>query len=108
MIRVRYVPQVGLPGRTLHYTWAGRVLTATLKRTVGGQEEELGQEVYDLSFLQPGDELIEAEPEALPFSPLISAQCLEDGTLEVILLYWYEYWHEGVEPPELSEEVLDG
>jgi hypothetical protein len=104
VIRVRYIPQVGLPGRTLHYTWAGRVLTATLKRTVGGQEEELGQEVYDLSVLQPGDEVIGAEPETLPFSPLISARCLEDGTLEVVLLHWIE----SDEEPELAEEVLDG
>ncbi len=104
MIRVRYVPQIGLPGHTLHYSWTGRVLTATLKRTRGGQEEELGQEVYDLSVLQPGDKVIGVEPEALPFSPLISARCLEDGTLEANLVYW----HEGVEPPELGEEELDG
>ncbi len=104
MIRVRYIPQVGLPGQTLHYSWAGRVLTATLKRTLGEREEEVGQEVYDLSALRPGDEVEGAEPEALPFSPLISARCLEDGTLEVELLYWYE----GGEEPELAEEVLDG
>jgi hypothetical protein len=104
MIRVRYIPQVGLSGQTLHYSWTGRVLTATLKRTVNGQEEELGQETYDLSALQPGDEVAEVEPEALPFSPLISARCLDDGTLEVVLIHWYE----GVEPPELGEEVLDG
>ncbi len=104
MIRVRYVPQVGLPGQTLHYSWTGRVLTATLRRTVGGQEEELGQEVYDLSVLQPGDEVEGAEPEALPFSPLVFARCLEDGTLEVNLIYWYD----GGEEPELDEEVLDG
>ena len=104
MIRVRYIPQLGLSGQALHYSWAGRVLTATLKRTTGGQEEELGQEVYDFSALQPGDEVAGVEPEALPFSPLVSAWCLEDGTLEVALLHWYE----GVEPSELAEEVLDG
>ncbi len=104
MIRVRYVLQVGLPGQTLHYSWTGRVLTATLKRTRGGQEEELGQEVYDLSVLQPSDKVIGVEPEALPFSPLIFARCLEDGTLEVELLYWYD----GGEEPQLAEEVLDG
>ncbi len=38
-------------------------------------------------------------------SPLSSlARCAEDRTLEVVLLRWYE----GVEPPELGEEVLDG
>jgi len=103
MIRVRYIPQIGLPGHTLHYSWAGRVLTATLKRTVGGQEEDVGQEVYDLSVLQPGDEVDGVEPEVLPFSPLISAQCLEGGTLQVALLYW----HDGGEEPELAEEVID-
>ena len=62
------------------------------------------QEAYDLSALQPGDKVVEVEPEALPFSPLISARCAEDGTLEVVLLRWYE----GGEKPELAEEVLDG
>jgi len=104
MIRVKYVLQVGLPGQTLHYSWTGRVLTATLKRTVDGQEEEIGQETYDFSTLQPGDEVVGMEPEVLPFSPLVSAGCLEDGTLEVVLLYWYD----GGEEPELAEEVLDG
>ena len=104
MIRVRCIPQVGLVGQTLHYSWTGRVLTATLKRTVGEQEEELGQEIYNLSLLQPGDEVAIVEPEVLPFSPLISARCAEDGTLEVVLLYW----HESGEEPELAEEVIDG
>ena len=103
MIRVRYVPQVGLPGQTLHYSWTGRVMAATLKRTLGKQEEVVGTETYDLSLLQPGDEVVGVEPEALPFSPLVSARCAEDGTLEVTLLYWYQ----GKEP-ELAEEVLDG
>jgi len=103
MIRVRYVPQLGLPGQTLHYSWSGRVLTATLKRTLGEQEEVLGEEIYDLSALEPGDEVVGVEPEVLPFSPLVSARCQEDGTLEAVLLYWYEG-----EEPELAEEVLDG
>jgi hypothetical protein len=102
MIRVRYIPQVGLFGHTLHYSWTGRVLTATLERTVDGQK--LGQETYDLSTIEPGDEVVEVEPEMLPFSPLVSARCLENGTLEVVLLYWYD----GGEEPELAEEVLDG
>jgi hypothetical protein len=100
MIRVRYVPQVGLFGHTLRYTWQGRVLTAALYRG----EEEVVQEAYDLSALQPGDEVVGVEPEMLPFSPLISARCLEDGTLEAVLLHWYD----GGEEPELTEEVLDG
>jgi hypothetical protein len=104
MIRVRYVPQLGLPGHTLRYSWAGRVLTAAMMRTLGEREEEVGQEVYDLSALQPGDEVAGVEPEALPFSPLISARCANDGTLEVVLLYWYD----GGEEPQLAEEVLDG
>jgi hypothetical protein len=104
MIRVHYIPQAGLLGQTLRYSWAGRVLTATLVRTLGEREEDVGQEVYDLSALQPGDEVVRMEAEALPFSPLVSARCLEDGTLEVTLLYWYE----GGEEPELAEEVLDG
>jgi hypothetical protein len=104
MIHVKYVPQAGLPGHTLRYSWAGRVLTATLARTLGEREEDAGQEVYDLSVLQPGDEVVGVEPESLPFSPLVSARCLEDGTLEVALLYWYDDHEE----PELTEEVLDG
>jgi len=104
MIRIRYIPQVGLPGQTLRYVWTGRILTATLTRAVNGQEEELGQEVYDLSILQPEDEVVGVQPEVLPFSPLVSARCAEDGTLEVVLLRWYD----GGEEPELVEEVLDG
>jgi hypothetical protein len=76
------------------------MLTATLYRG----EEVVGQEVYGLSALQPGDEVAGVEPETLAFSPLISARCAEDGTLEVTLLHWYD----GGEEPELAEEVLDG
>jgi hypothetical protein len=104
MIQVRHVPQVGLPDHSLHYSWTGRVLTATLKRVVRGQEEELGQEVYDLSVLEAGYTVVGVETETLPFSPLISARCTEDGVLEVVLLYW----HDSGEQPELTEEVLDG
>jgi len=100
MIRVRYTPQVGLPGHRIAYTWQGRVLTAALYRG----EEGVGQEIYDFSVLQPGNEVVEVEPEVLPFSPLVSARCLENGTLEVVLLHWYG----GGEEPELAEEVLDG
>jgi hypothetical protein len=100
MIRVRYVPQVALPGHRISYAWEGRTLTATLFQG----NEVVDRETYDLSVLQPGDEVVEVEPEALAFSPLVSARCLEDGTLEVILLHWYE----GNGEPELAEEVLDG
>ncbi|MFN4074163.1 MAG: hypothetical protein ACK4G4_12225 [Thermus sp.] len=100
MIWVKYIPQVGLPGHTLRYSWTGRVLTATLYRG----EEVVGQETYDLSVLQPGDEVDWVEPETLQFSPLISARCAEDRTLEVVLLRWYD----GGEEPQLAEEVLDG
>ena len=104
MIRVRYVPQVGLPGHTLRYSWAGRVLTANMVRILGEQEEIVGREAHDLSVLQPGDKVVGVEPEALRFSPLVSAWCLEDGTLEVLLLYWYD----GGQEPQRAEEVLDG
>jgi len=103
MIRIRYVSQLGLPGQTLHYSWAGRMLTATLNRSVNGQEEVVGQEIYDLSILQPEDEVVGVQPEVLPFSPLVSARCTEDETLEVVLLHWYDG-----EEPELAEEVLGG
>ena len=43
------------------------------------------------------------QPEVLPFSPLVSARCTEDETLEVVLLHWYDG-----EEPELAEEVLGG
>jgi hypothetical protein len=100
MIRVRYTCQASLPGYRIVYTWQGRVLTATLYRG----EEEVGREIYDLSALQPGDEVVEVELEALTFSPLVFARCLENGTLEATLLYWYD----GGKEPELAEEVLDG
>jgi hypothetical protein len=100
MTRVRYTPQAALPGHRIVYTWQGRVLTVALYRG----DEVVGQETYDLSTLQPGDEVVGVEPEALPFSPLISARCAEDETLEVVLLHWYD----GGEEPELAEEVLGG
>ena len=100
MIRVQYTSQVALPEHRIVYTWQGRMLTAALYRG----EEEVGQEVYDLTVLQIGDETTRVEPEVLPFSPLISARCADDGTLEVVLLHWYE----GGEKPQLAEEVLDG
>jgi hypothetical protein len=99
MIRVRYTPQVGLPGHRIVYTWQGRILTAALYRG----EEEVGQEVVDLLALQPGDEVEGVEPEVLAFSPLVSARCANDGTLEVVLLHWYE----GGEEPKLAEEVIE-
>ena len=100
MIRVRYIPQVGFPGHRIQYAWTGRALTTTLVR----DGASVGQEVYDLSVLQPGDEVESVEPETLPFSAIVSARCLEDGTLEVVLLHWYE----GGDEPELAEEVLNG
>jgi len=99
MIRIRYTPQVSLPGHRVVYTWQGRALIAALYRG----EEEVGREVYDLSVLRPGDEVTGVEPEVLPFSPLVSARCTEEG-LVVVLLYWYD----GGEEPHLAEEVLDG
>jgi len=100
MIRVRYTAQVASPDHRITYAWKGRVLTATLYRG----KKRVGQETYDLSVLQPGDEVVSTEPERLPFSPLISARCMQDGTLEVVLLRWYE----GDDEPKLVEEVLDG
>jgi len=105
MIRVRYIPQVGLPNHRLSYTWEGLTLTATLYRG----EEVVGQEVYDFSDLQPGDEVVNVEPTALPFSPLASAKRIDGETLEVTLLYWHE---PGDEPElgeeEIEEEIVDG
>jgi hypothetical protein len=101
MIRVRYIPQVGLPIHRLSYTWEGLTLTATLYRG----EEVVAQEVYDFSNLQPGDEVVNVEPTALPFSPLFSAKRIDGETLEVALLYW----HEPDDEPELGEEeIVDG
>jgi hypothetical protein len=102
MIRVRYIPQVGLPSCHLSYSWEGLTLTATLYRN----EEVVGQEVYDLSALQqPGDEMVNVNPRALPFSPLITAKRIDGETLEVGLLYW----HEPDDEPELGEEeIVDG
>lgn len=86
MIEVSYAEQVGLPGHRLCYHLQGGVLTATLERPDGTSLEE----VYDLSALQPGDEVVGAEPEVLPFSPLISARVDEEGNLHLKLLLWYE------------------
>jgi hypothetical protein len=96
MIKITYIPQVGMPGKNLAYTWARRTLKARLEPD--GLEEN-----YDFSALQPGDEVAEVEPEVFPFSPLVYARCQDDGTLEVTLLRWYE----GSEEPKLAE-VLDG
>jgi hypothetical protein len=101
MIRVRYIPQVGLPNHHLSYAWEGWALTATLYRG----EEVVGQEVYDFSDLQPGDEVVNVEPTALPFSPLVSAKRIDGETLEVALLYWNE---PGDEPELGEEEIVDG
>jgi hypothetical protein len=98
MIRVRYVPQVGLPNHHLSYAWEGLTLTATLYR----KEEVVGREVYDFSNLQPGDEMVSVEPGALPFSPLVAAKRIDEETLEVTLLYW----HKPDDEPELGEEEI--
>jgi len=95
-IYIRYSPQAALPGQSLSYSWQGRVLTARL-------EPQGLEEVFDFSALQPGDEVAEVQPEALPFSPLISAHVDEGGNLHVMLLLWYEG-----EEPENLEEVIDG
>jgi len=101
MIRVRYIPQVGLPSHHLSYSWEGLTLTATLYRG----EEVVGQEVYDLSSLQPGDEVVDVKPKSLPFSPLIAAKRIDGETLEAVLLYWHE---PGDEPELGEEEIVDG
>jgi hypothetical protein len=64
----------------------------------------MGQEVYDLSSLQPGDEVVNVIPQALPFSPLIAAKRIDGETLEAVLLYW----HEPGDEPELEEEIVEG
>ncbi len=99
--RVRYIPQAGLPKHHLSYTWEGLTLTATLYR--GG--EVVGQEVYDLSDLQPGDEVVNVKPKALPLSLLIAAKRIDGETLEVALIYWHE---PGDEPELDEEEIVDG
>jgi hypothetical protein len=98
MIRVRYIPQVGLPKHYLSYVWEGLNLTAILYRG----EEVVGREVYDLSALQLGDEVVNVKPRALPFSPLVAAKRIDGETLEAVLLYW----HEPDDEPELGEEEI--
>lgn len=83
---IEYAEQVGLPGHRLRYRLQDGVLTATLERPDGTSLEE----VYDLSGLQPGDEVVGAEPEVLPFSPLLYAKRDEEGNLHLKLLLWYE------------------
>lgn len=86
MIQITYAEQVVLPGHRLRYRLQDGVLIATLERQDGTSLEE----VYDLSALQPGDEVEEAEPEVLPFSPLLYARRDEEGNLHLKLLLWYE------------------
>ena len=86
MIQITHVEQVALPGHKLRYRLQDDVLTATLERPDGTSLEEQ----YDLSGLQPGDEVAWVEPEVLPFSPLISARRDESGVLHFHLLLWYE------------------
>lgn len=83
---IEYAEQVGLPGHRLRYRLRDGVLTATLERPDGTALEE----VYDLSGLQPGDEVEKAEPEVLPFSPLLYAKRDEEGNLHLKLILWYE------------------
>ena len=85
-MKIEYTEQVGFPGHRLRYRLQDGVLTATLERPDGTTLEEQ----YDLSGLQPGDEVVGAEPETLPFSPLISARRDESGVLHLHLLLWYE------------------
>lgn len=83
---IEHTEQAGLPGHRLRYRLQDGVLTATLERPDGTTLEE----IYDLSALQPGDEVVGVEPETLPFSPLISARRDESGALHLHLLLWYE------------------
>ncbi|BDG16938.1 hypothetical protein [Thermus brockianus] len=87
-MQITYAEQVALPGHKLRYRYRYRdgILTATLERPDGTTLEE----VYDLSDLQPGDEVVEVEPETLPFSPLLYARRDEEGNLHLKLLLWYE------------------
>ena len=85
MMRINYAEQVALPGHKLRYSLQDGVLTAILESPDGTLKEQ-----YDLSALQPGDEVLQVEPEVLPFSPLISAERDESGVLHLHLLLWYE------------------
>lgn len=85
-MQIIYAEQVALPGHKLRYRLQDGTLTATLERPDGTTLEEQ----YDLSALQPGDEVVGVEPEVLPFSPLISARRDESGVLHLHLLLWYE------------------
>ena len=110
MIRISYTPQAGLPGKRLAYSWSGRVLTARLVEEVvdpdTGQATQnvVAEEPFDFSALQPGDRVAEIAPEALPFSPVASAEVDDAGDLHVTLLYWYGPG----EPADKQPEVLDG
>ena len=85
MMQISYAEQVALPGHKLRYRLQGDVLTVILERPDGTLEEQ-----YDLSALQPGDEVVGVEPETLPFAPLISARRDDSGALHLHLLLWYE------------------
>lgn len=96
MIRVSYVPQVALPGRSLEYAWQGRVLHIRL------QPDGL-EETVDLTPLAPGDRAT-VTTEVIPYNPVLEAYVDDVGDLHVTLLHWYQPG----EPDTRPEEVYDG
>jgi len=81
MTNVTYSPQYN----TLNpasYSWNGDVLTATVGTT---------SDTFDFSTLPPGSSLDTSQPisTTLPYVPVVAAERLSDGTLDVTLLYTY-------------------
>jgi hypothetical protein len=91
MIEINFHKQVGLPGKEIEYSWDGRILTAKLI-------PDNITEVFDLSSLEPGDEIETTEVSNFPFPPLIAAKVLDDNTLVVDLLFWVDNFY--VDIPE--------
>lgn len=107
MIRVRYSPQLALPGWSIAYAWEGRILTVRMRIVEEDADSPVEKEVaetYNFSSLQPGDRVVGAESEVLPISPLVEAYVDDEGDLHVVLLHWYRHG----ENPGKPEEVLDG
>ncbi len=102
MIKIVYIPQIGLENKRFHFQWNGRVLTVSL-RDENNLESDL-KEDFDFSVLRPGDEVRRIETEILTHNPVISAKCDDNGDLEVQLIYWVQSFEEQIPENEIIEE----
>ena len=80
MIHVTYSPQFN-DSIPVTYSWTGDALTAAIGDT---------SDTFDFSGLQSGDSVDTSTIDTtLPYVPVVAAERLSDGTLNVTLLYTY-------------------